>query len=59
MWVRFVSDFDWYPPEKKGRVHVAYKAGMRLLVRRKCAADAIAAGAAQLLERENHGHHKH
>lgn len=52
MWVRFIRDFDWHPPEKKGRVHIAYKAGMRLLVRRKCAADAIAAGAAQLLERE-------
>lgn len=59
MWVRFLMDFDWYPPELKGRVHIAYKAGMAMLVRRKCGEDAIKAGAAIYLERENHERHKH
>lgn len=60
VWVRFIRDFDWYPPEKKGRIHIAYKSGMVTLVRRKCGEDAIAAGVATLSERkENHGNHKH
>jgi len=46
-WVLFTSDFDWRPPEKKGRVTIAYKAGMKIFVRATCAADAIAAGAAE------------
>lgn len=46
MRVRFTQDFDWYPPEKNRQVHIAFKRGMELLVRRQCARDAIAAGAA-------------
>lgn len=46
--VTFTKDFDWSPPERNGRVHIAYKAGMTMTVRRKCAEDAIAAGAAIL-----------
>lgn len=52
MWVRFIKDFDWFPPEGRGRFHIAYKAGMIELVRRKCGEDAIAAGAAVSTERE-------
>lgn len=60
MWVRFLADFDWHPPEKKGRVHIAYKAGMTLLVRRICGEQAIAAGKAVATERTpHHGHHQH
>jgi len=44
--VLFVADFDWHPPERAGRVHISFKAGMECRVRRLCAADAIAAGAA-------------
>ena len=53
MRVTFLRDFDWKPPEKKGRITIAYKAGMCLLVRKLCAADAIAAGAATPLTKEN------
>jgi hypothetical protein len=56
--VQFTRDFDWYPPEKNGRVHIAFKAGMTLRVRKACAADAIAAGAATPIAKENeNGHH--
>jgi hypothetical protein len=53
MRVTFLRDFDWKPPEKNGRVTIAFKAGMCLLVRKRCAADAIAAGAAEPLTKEN------
>lgn len=53
MRVRFTRDFDWYPPEKNGRVHIAYKAGMTLKVRAACAKEAMAAGAAQPIDKEN------
>jgi hypothetical protein len=52
MHVTFTKDFDWYPPEKNGRVHIAFKSGMVLFLRRQCAADAIAAGAATPIEKE-------
>lgn len=56
MRVTFLRDFDWQPPERNGRVTIAYKAGMCLLVRKICAADAIAAGAAQQLTKDKeHG----
>lgn len=45
-WVKFLSDFNWSPPERRGRVTIAYVRGMKLLVRRKCAEQAVAAGAA-------------
>lgn len=48
-WVRFTSDFDWSPPEKPGRITIAYKSGMQVLVRRLCAQAAVAAGAAQTI----------
>lgn len=44
-WIRFKDDFDWEPPEAKGRTVIAYKAGTTKLVRKECAADAVAAGA--------------
>ena len=46
MKVRFLEDFDWQPPERSGHVHIAFKAGMECRVRKICAADAMAAGAA-------------
>lgn len=49
MRVEFTRDFDWSPPEKRGRIHIAFKRGMRLTVRRICAEAAIAAGAAKPL----------
>lgn len=45
--VRFLRDFDWSPPERGGRLTLAFKAGTEILVRRICAAEAIAAGAAE------------
>lgn len=51
MWVRFLRDFDFNPPERRGRVTVAYRAGMVRLVRKCCADAAIAAGAAEWTER--------
>jgi hypothetical protein len=49
MRVRFTMDYDWYPPETGRQSHIAYKAGMEMLVRRQCALDAIAAGVAEKL----------
>jgi hypothetical protein len=46
-WIKFVKDFRWDPPERNGRVTVSFKAGAKVLVRRKCADDAIASGAAK------------
>lgn len=46
MWIRFTRNFDWEPPELKGRAVTAYKAGMERFVRRNCAEAALAAGAA-------------
>lgn len=55
-WIAFTRDFDWSPPEKKGRVSIAYKSGMTLFVRRTCAEEAIAAGAAEPVTKETkHG----
>lgn len=50
-WVRFTRDFRWNPPERGGRVTIAYPAGAVLLVRRCCADDAIASGAAEAAKR--------
>lgn len=50
MWVRFLADFDFRPPEKR-RVCIAYKAGMTQFVRSICAEQAIAQGKAVLIER--------
>lgn len=47
MWVRFLRDFDWSPPEKP-RSSIAFKAGMHQNVRSLCASQAIAAEAAVL-----------
>lgn len=45
-WVRFLRPFSWDPPERRGRTTLSFPAGAVLFVRRLCAADAIAAGAA-------------
>jgi len=45
-WVHFLRQFPWNPPERKGQVTIVYPAGAVLFVRRRCAADAITAGAA-------------
>lgn len=50
-WVRFTRSFDFYPAKFKGRVCIAYKAGMSLNVTRACAERAEAAGAAERCER--------
>lgn len=42
--VTFISDFDWYPPELKGRWMTAYKTGWFGLVTTPCAAAAKANG---------------
>lgn len=49
-WVRFTSDFDFRPPERR-RVRIAYKAGMVLFVRRCCATLAFEKGRAVPSER--------
>ncbi len=51
MWVRFIAPFDWCPPERKGRVTLAFAAGAVLFVRRACGAAAVAAGKAVALHR--------
>lgn len=50
MWVRFIQDFDFHPPEWPTSF-VRYKAGMVRLVRRVCAELAIAKGKAEPCER--------
>jgi hypothetical protein len=45
-WVRFIRDFDWHPRKLNRRSNVSFKAGMRLMVTREAADDAIAVGAA-------------
>lgn len=46
-WVKFLSDFDWTPPERP-TVTLAYKAGEEPLnVTRACAAAAVAHGSAK------------
>lgn len=52
MRVRFIADFDWSPPERQGRVTVAYKAGMEMRLTRACAAAAIQAGKAEAIVRK-------
>ncbi len=42
----FERDFDW---PRSGPWHTAYKAGMRLNVKRACAEEAIAAAAARAI----------
>lgn len=50
MWVRFLADFDWNPPEKPA-VTLAFKAGYTCLVRRACGEAAITAGKAEKVAR--------
>jgi len=49
MRILFLSDFDWSPPERGGRVTIAFKKGQVIFARKTCAVEAIAAGAAELL----------
>lgn len=51
MWVRFIREFWWEPPERKGRVTLRYAEGAVLFVRRACAAEALAKGAAERASR--------
>lgn len=44
--ITFTRDFDWSPPEKGGRLTIAYPAGWSGIVRKACAAAALEAGAA-------------
>jgi hypothetical protein len=53
MRILFTADFDWSPPEKQGRVTLAYKAGWTGSVRRWCGDAAVAAGKAVEVK---HGH---
>lgn len=46
-WIRFTRDFDYSPPEKGGRVTIAYRAGTVANVTRACADAAMARGAGQ------------
>lgn len=50
--VLFTGDFDFTP---KPSVTICYKAGMRMLVTRTCAEEAIAAGKAKIVERVDAG----
>lgn len=47
MWVRFKRRYSWRVPGGKGVSFVTYPAGRAFSVKRQCAADAIAAGAAE------------
>lgn len=44
-WVDFSRDFDWRVPGAKSKTTIAYKAGMKVLVKQQCADEAEAAGA--------------
>ncbi len=44
-WIEFTKAFDWSPPERRGRVTVAYKQGCLYFVRQECAVDALKEGA--------------
>lgn len=46
MRVRFLSNHDFRPPERKGRVTIAYKAGWEGTVRRCCGEPAVEMGKA-------------
>ena len=46
MRVRFTDNFDFRPPERKGRTTIAYKRGMEKTVRRICGEEAIGKGKA-------------
>jgi len=46
MRVRFTENFDWDPPEKFGKVTLAFTVGERT-VRRECGEAAVAAGKAK------------
>jgi hypothetical protein len=54
MWFRFTRDFDFSPAERRGRVTVAYKAGMLQNVTRACAeaAEKAEAGAPTVKDKE-------
>lgn len=47
MRVRFTAPFDWDPPERRGRVTISFKPGLRT-VRKLCGEAAISAGKATL-----------
>lgn len=53
MWVHFTADHDFRPQARKGRVTVAYKAGMVANVTRECGEQAIAAGRAVTMKRRD------
>lgn len=46
-WVRFKRRYDWRVPGGKGVSFLAYPAGRVCSVKRRCAEDAIADGAAE------------
>lgn len=46
MRVRFLADFDFRPPELKGRYTIAYRAKWEGTVRRCCGTEAVAKGKA-------------
>jgi len=50
-WVRFTDDFNWHVPRYKGRVTVAFKKGTTKFVTRAAAAEAVAKGKAEPIER--------
>lgn len=54
-WVRFTADFDFHPPARRGRVVIAYKSGMILLVAQACADMAVTSGKATRTQRPYHG----
>lgn len=51
--VRFTREFRWSPPERGGRVTLRFLAGKAYIVRAACARDAIAAGAAVALKKDD------
>lgn len=50
-WVEFLQAFDFAPAAKRGRVVLAYSAGVRALVSQACAEAAIKAGKARPIGR--------
>ena len=56
-WIKFSDNFDWNPEPHSGRVTIAYKRGMRLLVNTPCAEAAIATGKGKRCLPPSHAKH--
>jgi hypothetical protein len=50
-WVEFTGPFNWDPPARRGASTHAFSAGLKRLVPKACADEAVAAGRAKAIKR--------